>query len=169
MKTQQVKQQTDTPFQTKAKNQSSISGILQRYAKVFQLLDTDEKSITTKNHGTGYYKYEYDPKGNIKDFSKNKATSTPKGDNPVVPNSKVNLESSPGSGEGTMRSGNNVDIIGASRSQHFSIADGDMDMVPTDRKGKYTWHHLTPKYQMELVDMAVHQKFGHTGGYSLWT
>lgn len=171
---QQLKQQTDAPFQAKAKNQTSTSGILQRYANVFQLQETEEKSIATKNYGTGYYKYEYDSKGNIENFSDNKATSTPKGKDPVLDGSKVDLDTI-GGAQGEMKSGKVVDVVGASRSQHFSIADKYIsdtyqdDAEDYERKGKYTWHHLTAPYYMELVDMAVHRSFNHTGGFSLWT
>lgn len=131
-------------------------------------LMTEEKSIDTKNYGTGYYKYDHDAKGNIDDFGNNRATTKPIGKNPVDSSSHVNLEKVPGDGTGTMLSGKEAEIVGASRSTHFSMADNLNDSGPADRKGTYTWHHLTPQYEMVLVDMAVHAKFGHKGGVSFW-
>lgn len=136
-------------------------------SRIAQLM-TEEKKITTKNYGTAYYQYDHDSQGNIDDFGNNRATKSPVGPNPVDTSSWVDLENVSGSGEGTMLSGKEVEIIGASRSQHFSMADNLNDTGPSDRKGTYTWHHLTPKYQMVLVDMAVHGAFSHRGGYSLW-
>lgn len=137
---------------------------------VIQQRETEEKKIDTKNHGSGlHYKYEYDASDNIKNFGDNKATTHPVGPNPILAGSHTSLDNWTGSGEGEMRSGKTTGIVGGSRSQHFSMADNLNDMAPSDRKGTYTWHHLTPKYQMELVDMAVHRSFGHTGGFSLWT
>ncbi|MBI3714718.1 MAG: HNH endonuclease [Betaproteobacteria bacterium] len=129
---------------------------------------TDEKLIKTKNFGTAYYQFDYDSAGNIDDFSNNRATTTPVGADPVDSSSHVNLDEGTGSGQGEMRSGNTVDIVSSSRSRHFSIADRMVDGTPDDRKGTYTWHHLTPEYEMVLVDMAVHGGFGHKGGKSFW-
>lgn len=137
------------------------------FPRVAQFM-TEEKLVNTKSYGTAYYQYDHDSKGNIDDFSSNLATRTPVGPDPVDSTSWVDLESVSGAGEGTMLSGKEVAIIGASRSQHFSMADNLNDSGPSDRKGSYTWHHLTPKYEMVLVDMAVHGAFGHKGGYSLW-
>lgn len=67
--------------------------------------------------------------------------------------------------KGVMPSGKKVALSSASRSQHFAIADS---LYSNDRKGKWTWHHLTPKYKMVLVDMRVHAKHGHNGGFLLW-
>jgi hypothetical protein len=66
---------------------------------------------------------------------------------------------------GLMPSGKKVKLKTASRAQHFAIAD---DLYPNSRSGTWTWHHLTPKYQMILVDMRVHAKHGHNGGVLLW-
>jgi len=138
-----------------------------RPSYVAQLL-TDEKYIDTKNYGGGYYQYEHDDSGNIDDFSNNRATSKPIGKDPVDSSTLVDLEIDKGSGEGEMKSGKKLDILEANRSQHFSMADKAIDGSPEGRKGSYTWHHLTPPFKMVLVDMAVHSKFGHKGGYSLW-
>lgn len=66
---------------------------------------------------------------------------------------------------GLMPSGKKVTLRTATRSQHFAIAD---DLYPNSRGGTWTWHHLTPKYYMILVDMRVHAKHGHNGGVYLW-
>ena len=129
---------------------------------------TSDKKITNAFGATGWYRYPYDAQHNINDFSDNITTETPAGGDPVDHTSRVDLENTATSGKGEMRSGLEVDIVGASRSRHFSIADGEMGMVPADRKGKYTWHHLTREYEMELVDMQVHNDFWHCGGNSFW-
>ncbi len=156
--------ETTSPVR-QAKN--TASGFPLRYTMQFK--KTDEKWINTKNYGSGYYQYNYDSKDNIDDFSDNIATSTPKGKDPVDSSSLVNLDEGTGTGQGEMLSGNTVDIVGASRSRHFSIADRLNDGTPADRKGTYTWHHLTPEYYMVLVDMEVHNKFWHKGGVSFWS
>jgi len=136
-------------------------------SQTMQLL-TDEKLVNTKNFGKAYYQFDYDSSGNIDDFSNNRATQTPVGADPVDAGSHVNLDEGTGSGQGEMRSGKDVDIASGTRSQHFSIADRLVDGTPDDRKGTYTWHHLTPEYEMVLVDMGVHAAFGHKGGKSFW-
>jgi hypothetical protein len=135
--------------------------------EVLQLL-TDDKKIDSAAVQSGYYQYDYDAKGNIDDFGDNRSQSKPKGGNPIG-SPVVNLDyGTTVSGTGEMRSGRIVNIVGASRSQHFSIADQINDNAPAERTGKWTWHHLTPKYQMVWVDMRVHGGFGHNGGFSLW-
>lgn len=66
---------------------------------------------------------------------------------------------------GLMPSGKKVKLKTATRSQHFAIAD---DLYNNSRSGTWTWHHLTEKYEMVLVDMRVHAKHGHNGGVLLW-
>jgi hypothetical protein len=66
---------------------------------------------------------------------------------------------------GLMPSGKKVKISSATRSQHFAIAD---DIYPNTRKSTHTWHHMTQKYKMILVDMRVHAKHGHNGGVYIW-
>lgn len=66
---------------------------------------------------------------------------------------------------GLMPSGKKVKLKTATRSQHFAIAD---DLYNNSRSGTWTWHHLTEKYKMILVDMRVHAKHGHNGGVLLW-
>lgn len=58
------------------------------------------------------------------------------------------------------------------RYQHFKYANQN---TPGTTKGNggnspdgYTWHHLTSKYYMHLVDRVVHRSFGHNGGVYLW-
>lgn len=136
---------------------------------------TDAKKISTKNYGNQWYQYEYDSVGNIDaSFSDNEisqgnydGSKVTAGVDPVVEND-IDIENH-GSGLGLMKSGKSVQISTSSRSRHFSIADAIIDQSPSDRKSKYTWHHLTPEYYMELVDMNVHKSFGHAGGKSFWT
>lgn len=67
--------------------------------------------------------------------------------------------------KGVMPSGKQVDLGRASRSQHFAIAN----MLSAHQNGGgWTWHHLTPRYEMVLVDTRVHSKHGHNGGVYLW-
>nr|MCU0464922.1 HNH endonuclease [Anaerolineae bacterium] len=66
---------------------------------------------------------------------------------------------------GLMPSGKKVKLKTATRSQHFAIAD---DLYSNSRTGTWTWHHLSEKYKMILVDMRVHAKHGHNGGVLLW-
>jgi len=152
---------SDETIQTKAIKKH---GIVQRL--------TDEKYVNTQNYGSAYYQYDYDGSGNIDDFSNNRATTGPIGANPVI-GPVVDLDEGVGNNEGEMRSGKIVDITSSSRSRHFSIADRIIDGTPADRKGKYTWHHLTPEYKMVRVDMNVHLGsrggFPHKGGKSFWT
>jgi Domain of unknown function (DUF4157)/DNase/tRNase domain of colicin-like bacteriocin len=59
----------------------------------------------------------------------------------------------------------------ADRDQHFAIADM-LYYIKTgskpNRGGTWTWHHLSAKYEMVLVDMLVHSKHGHNGGVYIW-
>lgn len=66
---------------------------------------------------------------------------------------------------GLMPSGKKVKLKTATRPQHFAIAD---DLYNNDRAGTWTWHHLSERYEMILVDMRVHAKHGHNGGVLLW-
>ena len=58
------------------------------------------------------------------------------------------------------------------RYQHFKYANqntvgaikGDGGSSPDG----YTWHHLTNKHYMHLVNRTVHRSFGHNGGVYLW-
>ncbi len=67
--------------------------------------------------------------------------------------------------KGVMPSGTKVTLRTATRPQHFAIADM---LFPNSRTGTWTWHHLTSKYKMVLVDMTVHAKQGHNGGVYIW-
>lgn len=130
------------------------------------------KTFTTTNVGN-YTDVEYrrDNDGNI-DFSfpvfHNQWRSPEKG--PVVDLS----EDSKNPEYGKTLSNNFVHIPGASRQQHFSIANrvakkygntaGDGGNSPAG----WTWHHLQARYKMVLIDRNVHQKFGHNGGFYFW-
>jgi len=155
-------------YQSEDTTQNKIA----RQLKVIQRL-TAEKLVNTKNYGTANYQYDYDGAGNIDNFSNNRATTLPVGANPVIAPVVDLGDGVVAAGKGQMRSGKIVDIVSSSRSRHFSIADRIIDGTPADRKGKYTWHHLTPEYKMVRVDMNVHLGsrggFPHTGGKSFWT
>jgi hypothetical protein len=126
-----------------------------------------QASYITKNFGQFQdVSYMRDGKGNI-DFSSTWGAPTAWSD-PVLHGSKVELSTNvTKAGHGLMPSGKLVNIASASRSQHFAIGDR-LDPTGTARQGKYTWHHLSPEYQMVLVDMQVHAKHGHNGGVYLW-
>ncbi len=71
-----------------------------------------------------------------------------------------------------------VDITGAvqnygtnDRYQHFKDANQQKPNyggVNGSSPGGLTWHHLTQKYYMHLVDRTVHSKHGHNGGVHIW-
>ena len=120
--------------------------------------------------GGGNIDFGADPKGLIAKF--NKATgksissSSISWGSPLVTASEVQMSNDLTDKEkGIMPSGKKVKLKSASRSQHFAIADM---LYPNSRKGKLTWHHLSDKYKMILVDMKVHAKHGHNGGVHLW-
>jgi len=72
-------------------------------------------------------------------------------------------------GYGMMRSGNIVKIKGASRAQHFSIANRITGVsAGSGSPTNWTWHHLSAFPKMALVDRAVHARYGHNGGVYLW-
>lgn len=94
---------------------------------------------------------------------------------PVKANSKVDLsEDVINPNFGKLSNGNLVQIPGASRSQHFSIANriakkhGQTHGTGGNSPTNWTWHHLLDKYKMHLVYYPVHQKFGHNGGFYFW-
>lgn len=67
------------------------------------------------------------------------------------------------------RAGSNFDK--SDRDQHFAIADMLYYIKhgsKPNRAGTWTWHHLSAKYQMVLVNMLVHAKHGHNGGVHIW-
>jgi hypothetical protein len=49
----------------------------------------------------------------------------------------------------------------------FRLADKAAGIDENYRKGTWTWHHHQNCGQMQLVDMAIHAKTGHTGGASI--
>ena len=73
-------------------------------------------------------------------------------------------------GYGITLNGTKIRLPGASRGNHFSVANrivnnGFGQSSPTDK----TWHHLVTPYKMVLVDRVVHAKHNHNGGNLLWT
>jgi len=127
------------------------------------------KTYKTKKFGqfTGV-SYKTDNLGSI-DFTKPVAKKT--WTDPVLNNTNVNLnEGSTNMQYGFTKNKTKVKIKGASRAQHFSIADRilEKNKININRGSAYTWHHLTNKYEMVLVDMTVHAKHGHNGGIYLW-
>jgi len=124
--------------------------------------NTGPKSYKTKNYGE--FKdvtYKTDSNGSI-DFESPVSTKTWQA--PVRPNTLVKLnDGSKDKKFGFTKSKTKVMIPGASREQHFSIADRILEKkgVKINRSDSYTWHHLTKPYEMVLVDMTVHAKHGH--------
>ncbi|HLG16348.1 MAG TPA: DUF4157 domain-containing protein [Blastocatellia bacterium] len=120
--------------------------------------------------GGGNIGFETDPIGIVANFN---STETPavvpgnvKWKDPVDHNSLVQMNNDlTDKHKGVMPSGKSVNLPSASRAQHFAVADM---LYPNIRGGKFTWHHLTAKYYMILVDMRVHAKHGHNGGVHLW-
>ena len=131
---------------------------------------TDAKKIETSTLGTDWFQYK---KNDIPGhFEKNSILLGPNKDKTAkaidpVRNKSVNL-STVKYGVGQALSGRNITIQGASRDLHFSVADKAIGIHSTDRKASCTWHHLTNRYFMDLIDMNVHKAFGHTGGFSNW-
>jgi len=127
-----------------------------------------QAGYTTHKHGN--FKdvtYKLDNLGSI-DFSKVNKQKVWK--NPMKPGSEVQLNKGSGKANyGITLSGTKIKIPGASRGQHFSMANRIMNngfgsSSPTD----WTWHHLTTYYKMVLVDRTVHAKHGHNGGVYVW-
>lgn len=127
-----------------------------------------QAGYTTHKHGN--FKdvtYKLDTLGSI-DFGKVNKQKIWK--NPMKPGSEVQLNKGSGKANyGITLSGTKIKIPGASRGQHFSMANRIMNngfgsSSPTD----WTWHHLTTYYKMVLVDRTVHAKHGHNGGVYVW-
>ncbi|TDD30064.1 hypothetical protein E1286_46145 [Nonomuraea terrae] len=53
------------------------------------------------------------------------------------------------------------------RKKDFAAADKAAGITAAYRKGKWTWNHHQNCGVMQLVDMAVHSKTGHTGGFAI--
>ncbi|WP_238453461.1 HNH endonuclease [Micromonospora sp. ATA51] len=49
----------------------------------------------------------------------------------------------------------------------FRLADKAAGITEAYRKGTWTWHHHQDCGRMQLVNMAIHAKTGHTGGASI--
>jgi hypothetical protein len=64
--------------------------------------------------------------------------------------------------------GGKVHIKNATRAQHFAVANKLHFKKATASHKGLTWHHLTKKYELVLVDATVHAKHGHNGGFLLW-
>ncbi|MCU0497720.1 MAG: DUF4157 domain-containing protein [Anaerolineae bacterium] len=128
---------------------------------------SEQDAYTSSNFGP-FKKviYKRDGKGNI-DFAKPlkfKAWS-----NPIKSSSVVELSTgSKSKAYGIMKNGTKVKLAGASRAQHFAIANRIKKIDGSGSPAGWTWHHLTPTYKMHLVDRVVHQKHGHNGGFLLW-
>lgn len=77
-----------------------------------------------------------------------------------------------------VEAGSQVDITTAvtnygtgNRYQHFKEANQLQPQwggVNGNSPAGLTWHHLTSKYDMHLVDRGVHSKHGHNGGVHIW-
>lgn len=105
--------------------------------------------------------YQCDGLGNI-DFSSPKqyTLSNPyPGLNPVIPGSTVDVTTA-------------VNNYGTgNRYQHFKDANQQLPHFGGQNGSSpagLTWHHLTAKHQMHLVDRTIHSKHGHNGGVHLW-
>jgi hypothetical protein len=106
------------------------------------------------------------PGGNI-DFSN--PTQRKKWQDPVDHPSYVDLEQGVKTkGWGLLRNGKLVKLKGASRSQHFSVANRIKKIQADGSPAGWTWHHLSTPFKMVLVERSVHQKHGHNGGILLW-
>lgn len=120
------------------------------------------KSYNSHKHGAlNNILYQCDGSGNI-DFSQPKQytlTNPYPGINPVEPASTVDVTTA----VNAYKKDN--------RYQHFKEANlkapafGGMN---GSSPANLTWHHLTTKHQMHLVDRMVHSKHGHNGGVYLW-
>ncbi|MFB7371361.1 LamG-like jellyroll fold domain-containing protein [Streptomyces sp. NPDC056222] len=60
----------------------------------------------------------------------------------------------------------NITLTG-DRKKDFAAADKAAGINPKYRKGKWTWNHHQNCGKMQLVDMKIHSKTGHTGGFSI--
>ncbi|MEU2234318.1 LamG-like jellyroll fold domain-containing protein [Streptomyces vietnamensis] len=53
------------------------------------------------------------------------------------------------------------------RAKDFAAADKAAGINAAYRKGKWTWNHHQDCGRMQLVNMKIHSKTGHTGGFSI--
>ncbi|MFG3348092.1 ricin-type beta-trefoil lectin domain protein [Streptomyces sp. NPDC048018] len=60
-----------------------------------------------------------------------------------------------------------VITLTGNRRKDFAAADKAAGITASYRKGKWTWNHHQNCGVMQLVDMSVHAKTGHTGGFSI--
>ncbi|TYC23972.1 HNH endonuclease [Micromonospora sp. MP36] len=51
------------------------------------------------------------------------------------------------------------------RQKDFRLADQAAGINAAYRKGRWTWNHHQDCAPMQLVDVAIHSKTGHTGGH----
>ncbi|MFJ8582046.1 DNRLRE domain-containing protein [Micromonospora sp. NPDC093277] len=59
-----------------------------------------------------------------------------------------------------------ITLTGDSKKD-FRLADQAAGITEAYRKGTWTWHHHQDCGRMQLVNMAIHAKTGHTGGASI--
>jgi hypothetical protein len=143
---------------------------------------TQMKRSPGKDSGPKYYKnskgkdldgigYTTDEKGSI-DFNKpwkdTAGAKAPPSFQSNVAKSTVDLKKTKNKEQIPIQGGKAVHIKNATRAQHFSVANRILFGKATENHKGLTWHHLTEKYKMVLVDAKVHAKHGHNGGFLLW-
>lgn len=136
---------------------------------------SENKTFITSNVGKYVdVSYTTDSKGGI-DFERR--TGSTQWKNPVLSNYTVDLSSGKNNDfprnknskdYGMLQNGKYVQIRGASRNQHFNIANRIVGLSGNNSPDNYTWHHLLEYPKMVLVDREVHRKYGHNGGFYLW-
>jgi len=131
----------------------------------------DYENVIYLRDGDGNIDFDDNPKAYVKKYNTTEdpeiASKDIKWTHPLDDSSEVQMSNDLTDSEsGLMPSGKKVKLKSATRSQHFAIAD---DLYDNDRAGTWTWHHLSDRYKMVLVDMRVHAKHGHNGGVHLWT
>jgi len=130
----------------------------------------DYDNVIYLRDGDGNIDFDDDPADYVKGYNKSEDPEIDKKDikwdDPMDNGSEVQMSNDLTDTEyGLMPSGKKVELKSATRPQHFAIAD---DLYDNDRAGTWTWHHLSDRYKMILVDMRVHAKHGHNGGVHLW-
>ncbi|WP_353962707.1 HNH endonuclease [Streptomyces sp. NBC_00572] len=53
------------------------------------------------------------------------------------------------------------------RAKGFRAADKAAGITAAYRKGTWTWHHHQNCGLMQLVNMSIHSRINHTGGFSI--
>jgi hypothetical protein len=131
---------------------------------------SDYDNVIYLRDDDGNIAFEDDPADIVDDYNETEEPEIDEDDikweDPMDYGSKVQMSNDLTDPEyGLMPSGKKVQLKTATRPQHFAIAD---DLYNNDRAGTWTWHHLSDRYKMILVDMRVHAKHGHNGGVLLW-